>query len=424
MAYRRVSLEHKNQTILVAGESGTGQSESTKLIFQHLASLRQEKVSAGGNSGDDLVQHMLQSSPIFEAFGNAKTRRNNNSSRFGKVTKLQYIPETNGASLVGCSFNTYMLESGRVVSQAVGERNFHIFYQILSASGDLKEELLGPDWGEATAEDFRYLQSSSSIEQPMDAVDDATGWSQTWKAMESFGWDRSILRDLMSALASVLLIGNVEFKDKEDSLGKASIANRSDMNMLAHTLGLHVDELESALTCRFVHTAQEKVQVQYNTDEARAVRDAFAKAIYAGIFSSIVRQINQFTTTPSVKTEKHKTLSLVDMFGFECFENNQFEQFCINYAAERLQYKFVRDNFDQYISKYEADGIDVPDWKEIDNTDTILLFEEKFGLVRTLNEQTVRQGGNNEVRSSGASRQTAQSTSPYTCSFSILDLRL
>ena len=397
------------------GESGTGKTESAKLMFQHLASMRQEKVSAGGNSDDDLVQHMLQSSPILEAFGNAKTLGNNNSSRFGKVTKLQYFPETNGASLVGSCFHTYMLETNRVVSQATGERNFHIFYQILSASSDLKEELLGPDWGEATAEDFRYLQSLHSGQHIMDAVDDVTCWSHTWKAMESFGWDRSILRDLMSALGSILLIGNVEFEDKKGVIGKTSVANRLDLNMLAHTLGLHGDELELALTCRLVHTAQEKVQMPYKTDEARAVRDAFAKAIYAGIFSTIERQINLFTSTPSTETEKHNTISLVDIFGFECFEKNQFEQFCINYAAERLQYKFVRDNFDQYTSEYEADGIDARDWKEIDNTDTILLFEGKFGLVRTLNEQSVRQGGNNEVRPTGALKSGQQYPLALTC---------
>jgi len=396
MAYRGVSIDRKNQTILVSGETGAGKSVTVKLLFQHLASLRQDKVSAGGNSEDDLVQHLRESSPIFEAFGNAKTLRNNNSTRFGKVTKLQYFPETNGASLVGSSFDTYMLETSRVASQADGERNFHIFYQILSAPEELKEELLGPDWGEATPDDFCYLQNSSS-NRDAGKMDDTALWSQTWKAMEVFGWDRSILRDLMGALGTILLIGNVQFQDKEGYVGTASISNRSDLSMLAQALGIHVDELERALTCRMVQTAQEKVQVPYTTDAARAARDALAKAIYAGIFASIVRQINLFTSTPSMTTGKHKTISLVDIFGFESFEVNRFEQFCINYAAERLEYKFVRDNFDHFTSEYEAEGIEVSDWKEIDNTDMILLFEGKTGLIRTLNEQSVRPNGSNEV---------------------------
>ena len=396
-AYRRVSVQHKNQTILMMGESGAGKTESAKLILQHLASLRQEKVLAGGNSEDHLVQHMLQSSPIFESFGNAMTRLNKNSSRYGKVTKLQYFAETNGASLVGSSFDTYMLETSRVVLHAAGERNFHIFYQMLCASQEIKEELLGPDWGEATADDFRYLQSSCE-EHLSGAPDDATLWSHTWKAMELFGWERSILRDLMSALGTILLIGNVEFEEKDGRIGKATIANQSDLNMLTHALGLHVDELERALTNRVVQTAQEKVQVPFNVDGARAARDAFAKAIYAGIFSSVVQQINLFTSSPSLEKGKHMAISLVDIFGFECFETNNFEQFCINYAAERLQYKFVRDSFDPYTSEYEAEGIEVPDWKDIDNTDTILLFEGKCGLIRTLNEQSIRPNGQNEVR--------------------------
>jgi len=395
LAYRGVSIDQKDQTILVTGESGAGKTESVKIVLQHLASLRQDKVSAGGNSEDDLVQHLLESSPLFEAFGNAKTRLNGNSSRFGKVTQLQYFAEKNGASLVGSSFEAYMLETSRVTSQADGERNFHIFYQLLSAPRELKEKLLGDDWGEATAVDFRCLSGSQGNQDT--GINDATRWEQTWKAMEFFGWEQTILRDLLGALASIMLIGNVDFTEQKDGRSSASVTNRADLNMLAQSLGLDVDELEQALTRRLVQTSHEKLHVPYSADQAREARDALAKAIYASVFASVVRQINLITSTPSQTSENHNTISVVDMFGFESFQTNRFEQFCINYAAERLEYKYVRDNLDRFTTEYEAEGIEIPDWKEIDNTDTILLFEGKSGLIRTLNEQSVRPNGTNEV---------------------------
>jgi len=396
LAFRGVSTDHQNQTILVSGESGAGKTESVKLVLQHLASLRQDKVSAGGNSEDDLVHHLLKSSSIFETFGNAKTPLNKNSSRFGKVTKLQYFAEKNGASLIGSSFDTYMLETSRVVSQVEGARNFHIFYQMLSAPQEVKQELLGQDWGEATAVDFRYLNGSG--DPNVSGLNDATLWNQTLKAMDFFGWEGTMLHNLTQALGAVLLIGNIEFVEDIADAGKASIASRADLNMLVQMLGISVDEMKQALTRCIVKTAKDKHVVPYSIDQARDARDSLAKAIYACIFDSIVHKINLSTSMPpQTVTENHKSILLVDIFGFESFDVNRFEQFCINYASERLQYKYVRDTFDRYTIEYEAEGIEVPDLKEIDNTETILLFEGKAGLIRTLNEQTVRPNGTNEV---------------------------
>ena len=382
----------------------TGKTETVKLILQHLASLRQEQVSAGGNSDDDLVQHLLESSPIFEAFGNAKTLRNSNSSRFGKVTRLQYFTEKEGASLMGSSFDTYMLETSRVASQVDGERNFHIFYQMLSSPQELKQELFGLDWSKTTATDFRYLNKTCSKDFRDLDLDDTPRWKQTLKAMQCFGWEGTALKNLMRALGTVLLIGNIEFTEATNGDSIASISIRADLERLAEMLGLPVDEMERGLTHRLVETVQENLLVPHNTDQAREARDALAMAIYAGIFASVVRQINLLTSMPCQTTkENHKSVSLVDIFGFESFDVNQFEQFCINYASERLQYKYVRDTLDHFTAEYETEGIEIPEIMEIDNTDAILLFEGKTGLIRTLNEQTVRPSGTNEVCCSSTS---------------------
>jgi myosin V len=394
MAYKGLAADCKDQTILVSGESGAGKTESVKIVLKHLVSLRQGGTQIVSRSDDDLFPHLLESSPIFEAFGNAKTLSNNNSSRFGKVTKLHYAVAGSYTCLVGSSFDTYLLETSRVVSHVEGERNFHIFYQLLSAPSEVKKELLGPDWGEASVSDFQYLKDGEN--SLCVGMCDAILWEETSKALNSFGWDGSSLQRLMRALGIVLLIGNIAFEEETDN--KASIAKQADMNMLALSLGISVDEMELALTQRTIRTAHDLFLVPYTPDQAKEACEALAKAIYAGIFASIVRQINILTSAPPAITGKHKAISLVDIFGFERFEVNRFEQLCINYANEQLQQKYVLDNLRRHKIEYEAEGIALPDWKDIDNSHTVELFEGPSGLIKTLNEQCIRPNGSSEVR--------------------------
>lgn len=394
LAYRGLTLDRKDQTILVSGESGSGKTESVKIVLKHLAAIRQnERNTPRNEESDNLVPHLLASSPIFEAFGNAKTTRNDNSSRFGKVTKLYYDLTETGASLVGVAFDTFLLESNRVVSQTKGDRNFLIFYQLLAAPSEIKRDLLGPDWGHTEPSDFKYL--SDNVGSSQDKTHDFAKWNETLKALISFGWDGSELERLMRALGIVLLIGNVTFKEVNDD--QACVSKPEDLIVLSFALGIPIEEMELALTKRTIQTAQDLLLVSLSPDQAKGACDALAKAIYEGVFESIVRQINVLTSSPPSITGKQKTISLVDIFGFESFELNRFEQFCVNYANERLQQKYILDTLRRHTVEYTAEGIALPDWSAIDNTETVKLFDGKSGFLKTLNEQCIRPHGNSEV---------------------------
>ena len=421
-------LSYQNQTIWVSGESGSGKTESIKIVLKHLASLTPPPAAAAAattvtpattttslapfldHGNDELVSHILASSPIFEAFGNAKTRRNANSSRFGKVTQLQYAISTStqgealdstttagsAAYLVGSSFQTYMFEANRVASHVEGERNYHIFYQMLSAPAPVKQELLGPDWKEATPADFSYLHRSSGGLK--DNMIDASNWTYTLKALIVFGWDGDSLEQLMRALGIILLIGNMEFREIDHH--KASIAQPADLIMLSTSLGIHASELELALTQRTIQTTHDLLLVPLTPEQANEACEALSKTIYTRIFAAVVHQINHRTASPAsrVTGTTTKTIALVDIFGFETFEVNRFEQFCINYANERLQQKYILDNLHHHKIELEAEGIALPEWKNIDNSSTVELFESVPGLIQSLNDQCILPNGCSEVR--------------------------
>ena len=428
MAYHGLISTSYNQTILVSGESGSGKTESIKIVLNHLASLtptinmtgtspqsqQQHQQFIRNCNDDDLVSLILASSPIFEAFGNAKTLRNANSSRFGKVTKLHYITSSSsssqsvtsaaasipiassvsgGACLIGSSFQTYMFEANRVVSHVEGERNYHIFYQMLSAPSPVKNELLGPDWRETTPADFRYLNRHSCGIR--DNMIDASNWTYTLKALIVFGWDGDSLESLIRALGIILLVGNIEFGGNDEN--KASITQPADLIMLSTSLGIHAAELELALTQRTIQTTHDLLLVPFTPDQANEACEALSKTIYTRIFESIVKQINSLTTSSCSAVATTKTLSLVDIFGFETFDVNRFEQFCINYANERLQQKYILDSFSRHKTEYEEEGITLPEWKNIDNSTTVELFESVPGLIQSLNDQCILPNGSSEV---------------------------
>jgi myosin heavy subunit len=418
LAYHSLITTQTNQAIIVSGESGSGKTESIKIVMKHLASStpvvsapqqsKQYQQVMGNCSDNDLVSLLLASSPIFESFGNAKTFSNSNSSRFGKVTKLHYLASSlsNGTGmeisnteskigLIGSSFQTYMLEANRVVSHVEGERNYHIFYQMLAAPAPVKNELLGSDWREATPNDFRYLNRyNCGIEE---SSIDATNWTQTLKALIIFGWDGESLERLIRALGIVLLIGNIEFEGSDDN--KASIEQTADLIMLSTSLGIHAAELELALTQRMIQTTHDLVLVPFTPEQANEACEALSKTIYIRIFDAIVRQINCFTFRPNGdEFEETKTIALVDIFGFETFEVNRFEQFCINYANERLQQKYILDSLSHHQMDCQEEGITIPEWKNIDNTSIVELFECVPGLIQSLNDQCRLPNGSSEVR--------------------------
>jgi myosin V len=398
LAYRGLVRERTHQTILVSGVSGSGKTESIKIVLNHLASIQQRGTAATATAQEGnsmLVEHLLANTPILEAFGNAKTFKNNNSSRFAKVSKLHFIvdEQSRDTTLIGSSFECYLLEKSRVVFHSNGERNFHIFYQLLAAPRDVKEELMGLDWVDASAEDFTYLSNSGTCR--IAGMSDSRLWFATASALKLFGWEGESLETLVQALGIVLLIGNLRFR--EDTEGEATISSRADLNMLALSLGLAVEDIELALTYRTIRTAQDRLCVPHTSAQARKASDALARAVYSGIVSSVVRQINSVTSTSAAVNGQCLHISLVDMFGFESFEKNQFEQLLVNFANERLQRKYIQDNLHRFKAEYEAEGIEVPDWKDVDNSSTVDLFLGSSGLIKTLNEQCIRPNGSSEV---------------------------
>ncbi|GKY99340.1 hypothetical protein MPSEU_000889000 [Mayamaea pseudoterrestris] len=394
-AYRGLTLDGQDQTILVSGESGAGKTETVKLVLGHLSTIDMAAlcadISPKNKFNEDMINYVVESSPVFEAFGNARTCSNHNSSRFGKVTRLHFgLGEVGMYSLAGSSFVTYLLETSRVAYHSPGERNFHIFYQLLAASNLFKAETLGEEWAGASVNDFRYLSGTSECGSP--GATDAKMWDNTLNALEFFDWRGNALSMLLKSLGIILRLGNLGFGELSE--GEARIETRDELQMLADIMGIPGDIIESAMTRRSLKTRQDELSVPLSCESAKEGCDALAKKIYCRIFASIVRKINE-QTAPSNAIQCNGTISLVDIFGFERFSVNRFEQLCINYTNEKLQYKYVEDNLQRHRIEYEREGLELFDMKQFDNTDVLELFEGPKGIINSLSEESVRPNGNN-----------------------------
>jgi myosin heavy subunit len=409
LAYRGLAVTGTDQTILITGESGAGKTETAKIVMDHLATVqltRPEGVDVGHDASQEIVSRLLKSSPVFEAFGNAKTMRNNNSSRFGKFIRLQFMVEPMAvakmggrevpyADLVGCVVSTYLLEKNRVVFHAEGERSFHIFYQLLAAPSDFKEELC-PFFRESTPDDFLYTAGSGKLEEHV-AI-----WSETKEALELFKFNDDSLIVLMRALVIVLQLGNLVF-DHDSSVQhehSSFISNNEELDRLSTMMGVSVNALQDAMTSRVLKTPdQDSIRVQLTPEAAKEACDALAKEIYSRIFDLIVSRINEYTMEDDSVQGRHSSIghiSLLDIFGFEQFETNRFEQLCINYANEKLQSKYVLDNFNEVKSEYLEEGVDLYDFRLVDNSDVLNMLEGRHGLIVMLNEECLRPKGNDE----------------------------
>eukprot|EP00978_Attheya_sp_CCMP212_P014677 scaffold37517_cov46-Attheya_sp.AAC.1 len=434
LCYKGLASEGVNQTILVSGESGAGKTETVKIVMGHLALMEQTrpffkfstKVSGNTIGAAATVERVLQSNPVFEAFGNAKTIRNNNSSRFGKFTQLQFDVEslanakrgnrnTPSCLLAGSSCTTYLLEKSRVVSHAAGERSYHIFYQLLESPEEYKAQVWSGLEG-ATPDSFAYIGHAETC-KAIEGESDATSWERTRKALSVFGLENESLIDMMRALCVVLQLGNLTFEDDpaadaED--GGSVITSRNELEQLADLMGLTPVEIQVAMTCRIMKTRYDECVVNLRPHLAKEGCDALAKEIYARVFDVLVKKINEYTRAENHYEEKTDMLSetalpesggtktfglisLLDIFGFECFGVNRFEQMCINYANERLQQKYVLDNFKAVQQEYEAEGIEIFDFNVVDNSDVLTLLEGKIGLIVSLNEECIRPNGSDET---------------------------
>ncbi|KAL5572417.1 hypothetical protein UlMin_022014 [Ulmus minor] len=372
VAYREMIKEGKSNSILVSGESGAGKTETTKMLMRYLAYL-------GGRSGVEgrtVEQQVLESNPVLEAFGNAKTVRNNNSSRFGKFVEIQF--DKNGR-ISGAAVRTYLLERSRVCQISDPERNYHCFYLLCAAPPEDKEKYkLG------NPKDFHYLNQSNCYE--LDGVNDAHEYLATRRAMDIVGISEEEQEAIFRVVAAILHLGNVNFAKGEevDSSEIKDENSRFHLNMTAELLKCDVKSLEDALIKRVMVTPEEVITRTLDPVAALSSRDALAKTVYSRLFDWLVDKINNsIGQDPNSKS----LIGVLDIYGFESFKFNSFEQFCINFTNEKLQQHFNQHVFKMEQEEYTKEEINWSYIEFVDNQDVLDLIEKKpGGIIALLDE--------------------------------------
>jgi myosin heavy subunit len=406
LAYRGIAVDHTDQTILVTGESGSGKTETVKILLEHLATLEflcPDKQMEVPGANLDVVKKVMESSVVLEALGNAQTRRNDNSSRFGKLMQLHFKTTADFddvramplCSLVGSSCTTYLLEKTRVASHGVGERSFHIFYQLLAAPTEFKMALW-PFFASLKPTEFAYLAQFGECD--LESEHDASQWNNTVNAFRTFDVQGGQLDTLMRALAIVLQLGNLRFGEAHTSDGERTtiVTTTAELSRLCEMIGIDEQDMEKALTSRGIKTNFEELRVPLQPSLAKESTDALAQEIYAITFAYIVRHLND-QMRPENDDDICGSIALVDIYGFERLAVNRFEQLCINYANEQLQQKYVADNFRVLKQEYDQEGIDIFDFSLVDNSDVLDLLDGLSGVFVALQEECVRPMASDEA---------------------------
>ncbi|XP_062613392.1 unconventional myosin-Va-like isoform X4 [Saccostrea cucullata] len=376
-AFKLMSRFDKNQSIIVSGESGAGKTVSAKYAMRYFAMV------GGSQKETQVEQKVLASNPIMEAIGNAKTTRNDNSSRFGKYIEISFNKNN---EIIGAHMRTYLLEKSRVVYQAAEERNYHIFYQ-LCASKDLPEFkkycLLSPD-------DFYYTSHGQAPE--IDGVDDGEDLVSVREAFTMLGISEKDQMMIFQIQSAVLHFGNVKIREAD---GESSEIKKDDkhLTIMCKLLGIEESQMRMWLCNKKIVTVGEVLTKPLTLTQASFAQDALAKHIYAQIFDWIVEKINKALQSGAKST---KFIGVLDIYGFETFEINSFEQFCINYANEKLQQIFNMHVFKLEQEEYVREAIE---WSFIDfydNQPCIDLIESKLGILDLLDEECKMPKGSDE----------------------------
>ncbi|KAI5326667.1 PREDICTED: myosin-17 [Prunus dulcis] len=372
VAYRAMINEGKSNSILVSGESGAGKTETTKMLMRYLAFLG----GRAATEGRTVEQQVLESNPVLEAFGNAKTVRNNNSSRFGKFVEIQFDKQ---GRISGAAIRTYLLERSRVCQISDPERNYHCFYLLCAAPQEEIEK-----FKLANPKSFHYLNQSRCYE--LVGVSDAHDYLATRRAMDVVGISAKEQEAIFRVVAAILHLGNIEFTkgtEVDSSVPKDDPA-KFHLKMTAELLMCDVDALEDALCKRVMITPEEVIKRSLDPQSAAISRDGLAKTIYSRLFDWLVDKINvsigQDATSKSL-------IGVLDIYGFESFKTNSFEQFCINFTNEKLQQHFNQHVFKMEQEEYTKEQIDWSYIEFVDNQDVLDLIEKKpGGIVALLDE--------------------------------------
>lgn len=377
VAFHAMLRKRANQCLVISGESGSGKTQTTNFLIHCLTALSQKGHASG------VERTILGAGPVLEAFGNAKTAHNNNSSRFGKFIQVNYLES---GVVRGAVVEKYLLEKSRLVSQEKDERNYHVFYYLLlGVSEDERRDfqLLQP-------QDYFYLnQHDLKIEDGEDLQHD---FERLKQAMEMVGFLPATRRQIFAVLSAILYLGNVTYKKRASGRDEGlDVGPPEVLDTLSQLLKVKREILVEVLTKRKTVTANDKLILPYSLSEAITARDSMAKSLYSALFDWIVLRINHALLNKKDMEEAVSCLSIgvLDIFGFEDFERNSFEQFCINYANEQLQYYFNQHIFKLEQEEYRSEGIS---WHHIEYTDNVgciqLISKKPTGLFYLLDEES------------------------------------
>uniref|UniRef100_A0A670JVH3 Myosin IE n=1 Tax=Podarcis muralis TaxID=64176 RepID=A0A670JVH3_PODMU len=399
--YRNMLIDGENQCVIISGESGAGKTVAAKYIMGYIS-----KVSGGGPKVQHVKEIILKSNPLLEAFGNAKTVRNNNSSRFGKYFEIQF---SRGGEPDGGKISNFLLEKSRVVSQNPGERSFHIYYQLLEgASAEQRENL-----GITTPDYYYYLNQSAAYK--VEEVNDHQEFQETLTAMDVVGLSGEEQALVLQIVAGILHLGNITFRE---SGNYAMVESEDFLAFPSYLLAIDQQRLKEKLTSRKMDSKwggqQEVIDVTLNVEQASFTRDALSKALYARLFDFLVDAVNKAIQ----KDRQEYSIGVLDIYGFEIFQKNGFEQFCINFVNEKLQQIFIELTLKAEQEEYVQEGIR---WNAIDyfnNKVVCDLIENKVnppGLMSILDDvcATMHAKGEGADHTLLQKLQTALGTHPH-----------
>ncbi|KAF7226403.1 myosin IEb [Nothobranchius furzeri] len=370
--YRNMMIDAENQCVIISGESGAGKTVAAKYIMSYVS-----KVSGGGETVQHVKDIILQSNPLLEAFGNAKTVRNNNSSRFGKYFEIQF---SRGGAPDGGKISNFLLEKSRVVSQNPGERNFHIYYQLLGGASKEQRENLG-----VTTPDYYYYLNQSGT-YTVEDINDKKEFSDTMGAMSVVGLSLDDQDSVVQLVAGILHLGNISFREENNY---AVVESQDFLAFPSYLLGIPQNALCSKLTSRIMDSKwggkTETISVTLNTEQACFSRDALSKALYARLFDFLVDSINKAMQ----KEQEEHNIGVLDIYGFEIFQQNGFEQFCINFVNEKLQQIFIELTLKAEQEEYVKEGIKWTPIEYFNNKVVCDLIESKLnppGIMSILDD--------------------------------------